>query len=106
MKRLCTILAVVIVLAGCATQSQSRHPTQNQQTSDGTVVDYAGVPCGNQNMHVKSPVCLFPRTLHASGTRDVGFHTYEIADREDEVDCAHGQWQFRPAGAFCQRVLA
>ena len=65
MKRLCTILAVAIVLAGCATQSQSRHPTQNRQTSGGTVVDYAGVPCRNQNMYVKSPVCLFPRTLVA-----------------------------------------
>jgi hypothetical protein len=63
MKRLCTIFSFAIVLTGCATQSQLRHPTANQQASDGTVVDYAGVPCGNQNVHVKSPVCLFPRTL-------------------------------------------
>jgi hypothetical protein len=39
---------------------------------DGTVVDYAGVPCGNQNMHVKSPVCLFPRTLLVSPGAHMG----------------------------------
>ncbi|MFM0036874.1 putative periplasmic lipoprotein [Paraburkholderia strydomiana] len=63
MKRLFAICAFAIVLTGCATQSQSRHPTGNRQTSHGTVVDYDGVPCRNQNMHVKSPICLFPRTL-------------------------------------------
>jgi starvation-inducible outer membrane lipoprotein len=67
MKRLCTIFAFAIVLTGCATQPQSRHRTSNRQLPDGTVVDYAGMPCGNQNMRVKSPLCLYPRTLHASG---------------------------------------
>jgi uncharacterized lipoprotein YajG len=66
MKRLCTIFAFVVMLTGCATQSQSCNFTSNRQPSDGTVVDYAGVPCRNQNMHVKSPLCLFPRTVHAS----------------------------------------
>jgi len=67
MKRLCTTFAFVIMLTGCATQLQSRHGTSTRQLPDGTVVDYAGVPCRNQNMHVKSPLCLFPRTVHASG---------------------------------------
>jgi hypothetical protein len=71
MKRLGTTFAFVVMLAGCATQSPSHHLTSNRQLPDGTVVDYAGVPCRNQNMHVK-PLCLFPHTLHASGTRDVG----------------------------------
>jgi hypothetical protein len=69
MKRLCTVFAFAIVLTGCATQSQLRHPTRDRQTSDGTVVDYDGVPCRNQNMHVKSPICLFPTTLLASHGR-------------------------------------
>jgi PBP1b-binding outer membrane lipoprotein LpoB len=63
MKRFCSILALAIVLTGCATLSQSDDPTGNRQTSDGIVVDYDGVPCRDQNTHVKSPLCLFPRTV-------------------------------------------
>ena len=72
MKRLCIFFAVVIMQTGCATQPQSRHLTSNQPMPDGTVVDYAGVPCGNQNMHVKSPLCLFPRTLLVSPGAHMG----------------------------------
>jgi hypothetical protein len=35
-------------------QRSDRHATTN-------VVDYAGQPCGDQHLHVKVPVCLFPR---------------------------------------------
>jgi PBP1b-binding outer membrane lipoprotein LpoB len=62
MKRLCSILAFAIVLTGCATPPQADDPAANRSSSDGVVVDYDGVPCLNQNMHVKLPLCLFPRT--------------------------------------------
>jgi hypothetical protein len=66
MKRLCIFFALAIMQAGCATQTQSHHLTSNWQVSDGTIVDYDGVPCRNQNMHVK-PLCLYPHTLHTAG---------------------------------------
>jgi hypothetical protein len=72
MKRLCIFFAFAIMQTGCASQPQSRDLTSNQQASDGTAVDYAGLPCGDQNMHVKAPVCLFPRTLLASPGAYVG----------------------------------
>lgn len=48
-----TFALSVVLLAGCASQVQAQ--------AEHRLVDYMGRPCGNQNMHVKMPVCLFPR---------------------------------------------
>jgi hypothetical protein len=61
MKPLLIVLGLAAMLTGCAAQapSQSRISAARPQAT-GTLVDYAGMPCGDQNLHVKSPVCLFP----------------------------------------------
>ncbi|HWX10379.1 MAG TPA: hypothetical protein VNZ04_00010 [Trinickia sp.] len=61
MKPLLIVLSFAAMLTGCAAQasSQSRISGARPQATQ-TIVDYTGKPCGDQNMHVKSPVCLFP----------------------------------------------
>jgi hypothetical protein len=67
MRRLAVAIFVlsIISLTGCAapvrSQGQAAHSARTEQPSTHMLVDYAGKPCGNQNMHVKVPVCLFPR---------------------------------------------
>ena len=55
----------LFLLDGCAPltgpQVQAQHGAGKGPSSTHRLVDYAGRPCGNQNMHVKAPVCLFPR---------------------------------------------
>jgi hypothetical protein len=61
MKLLLIVLGFAAMLTGCAAQapSQNRISGARSQATE-TLVDYAGKPCGDQSMHVKSPVCLFP----------------------------------------------
>jgi len=56
-----TLIALVLAasLNGCA--STRAFSASGARQPRAGVVDYAGHPCGNQNMHVKMPVCLFPR---------------------------------------------
>ncbi|TCG06628.1 hypothetical protein BZM27_24825 [Paraburkholderia steynii] len=49
------------MLNGCAYPSEQAHGASIAQTAITRTVDYAGLPCGNQNLHVKSPACYFPR---------------------------------------------
>jgi hypothetical protein len=61
MKRHFIVLGFAVMLTGCATQAPSQTRISGAQSpATETLVDYAGMPCGDQNMHVKSPVCLFP----------------------------------------------
>ncbi|MGF6967202.1 hypothetical protein OKW43_004230 [Paraburkholderia sp. WC7.3g] len=54
-------LIFVALLNGCAYSSEQAHRAPLAQTATTRTVDYAGLPCGNQYVHVKSPACYFPR---------------------------------------------
>jgi hypothetical protein len=58
------VLGFAVMLAGCAAQapSQARISSGARSQASATLVDYAGEPCGDQNVHVKSPPCLFPHS--------------------------------------------
>ncbi|KVN41643.1 hypothetical protein WJ63_24780 [Burkholderia pyrrocinia] len=65
MKARLVTFAVPFLLAGCALgnagpAASSDTPRAAQASSD-QLVDYAGHPCGNQNLHVKTHPCVFPR---------------------------------------------
>ncbi len=60
MKRLLLALMLSTSLSACASEAQALSARSHEHSSTGVLVDYAGKPCGNQNFHVKAPVCLFP----------------------------------------------
>jgi hypothetical protein len=60
-KRGLSVLVFAMLLNGCATRPQSIHSGAHEKSSTRRLVDYAGNPCGDQNMKIKAPVCLFPR---------------------------------------------
>jgi hypothetical protein len=61
MKRHFIVLGFAVMLTGCATQAPPHTRISGTPSpSTETLVDYAGMTCSNQNMHVKSPICLFP----------------------------------------------
>ncbi|WP_146010155.1 hypothetical protein [Burkholderia sp. WAC0059] len=79
-KRLIVVALFGAALAGCSTLSpaqsaqsaQSVRPAPSAQAAGGERttaavrqtdqrVDYAGQPCGDPNLHVHMPTCLFPR---------------------------------------------
>jgi len=76
MKSPYIVLALAIALAGCASGNADR----SRNTANGAprvvdsatraaatnstkdeLVDYAGHPCGSQNLYVKTHPCVFPR---------------------------------------------
>ncbi|MBB5540901.1 hypothetical protein GGD70_001179 [Paraburkholderia fungorum] len=62
MKRVVIAFQFLVLLTACTTEPATRSVT-DEPTTQGEIVDYAGHVCSNQNMHVKIPLCLFPRTI-------------------------------------------
>lgn len=62
MKRVVFALQMAALLTACTTVPSNRSLTGKPATR-GETVDYAGHVCGDQNMHVKIPVCVFPRVI-------------------------------------------
>jgi hypothetical protein len=62
MKRVAIAFQFAVLLTACTTEPAT-HSVTDKPTTHGEIVDYAGHVCGNQNMHVKIPVCLFPRVI-------------------------------------------
>jgi hypothetical protein len=66
MMRPILALTFLAVLSGCAetparnVASVPAHHRAAQYGTTSTIVDYAGLPCGDQHLMVQSPVCLFP----------------------------------------------
>ncbi|KVC57927.1 hypothetical protein [Burkholderia stagnalis] len=65
MKARLVTFAVPFLLAGCALGNADPATSPDQPraapASSSRLVDYAGHPCGNQNLHVKTHPCVFPR---------------------------------------------
>ncbi|RQQ67386.1 hypothetical protein [Burkholderia stagnalis] len=65
MKARLVTFAVSFLLAGCALGNADPAASPDQPraapASSSRLVDYAGHPCGNQNLHVKTHPCVFPR---------------------------------------------
>jgi hypothetical protein len=59
-------LTFLAVLSGCAetparnVASVPVHHRAAQYGTTTTIVDYAGLPCGDPHLMVQTPVCLFP----------------------------------------------
>ncbi|OAJ54947.1 hypothetical protein A6V36_08940 [Paraburkholderia ginsengiterrae] len=62
MKRVVVALQIAVLLTACTTEPANHSLTRGPATRSETV-DYAGHVCGDQNMHVKIPVCIFPRVV-------------------------------------------
>jgi uncharacterized lipoprotein YajG len=50
-----------ISVAGCADQGRIPTVAANTSLASNEEVDYTGHLCANQYLHVKSPLCVFPR---------------------------------------------
>lgn len=72
MKISLSILLFSAVLAACATGEQSQSASIRNRSAEKILVDYDGKPCGNQNFHVKMPLCLFPRLKSVTSEPDEG----------------------------------
>jgi hypothetical protein len=62
MKRVAIAFQFAVLLTACTTEPAT-HSVTDKLTTHGEIVDYAGHVCDNQNMHVKIPVCFFPRVI-------------------------------------------
>ncbi|CAM2198247.1 exported protein of unknown function [Paraburkholderia kururiensis] len=56
-----SIVPALLITAGLAACASSQDSAAAAHLNGTRVVDFAGSTCGNPNMHVKMPVCLFPR---------------------------------------------
>jgi hypothetical protein len=61
-KPIVIALQFAVLLTACTTEPSTRSVT-GKPTTRSEIVDYAGHVCGDQNIHVKMPVCLFPRVI-------------------------------------------
>ncbi len=79
MKALYVTAACVTMLTACALPTVHAEPdsasaaapttmaSKSRSTLTVETVDYAGRVCGNQNMHIKAPPCLFPTQRVVAG---------------------------------------
>ncbi|MBN3816138.1 hypothetical protein G3N57_05685 [Paraburkholderia sp. Se-20369] len=65
MKARLVTFALPFLLAGCALgnadPAASPDPPRVTRPSSSELVDYAGHPCGNPNLYVKTHPCVFPK---------------------------------------------